>query len=120
VTLEPLGDLSRATVVHTRRHMTAPLRRKLDARGAGRYVAAGGIGWKVAQILLGRAHLMMHDRGTTWWDSVAPAALLLAAGGTATDARGEALDYARDVRHVAGLLFAAPGLLGPAVARLPR
>lgn len=120
VVLEPMDDLARATVVHTRRHMTAPLREKLDALGAGRCVAAGGIGYKAAQILLGRAHLMIHDRGTTWWDSVAPAALLLAAGGTATDARGEPLDYVRDVRHREGLLFAAPGLLVPALARLPR
>ena len=100
--------------------MTAALRTKLDLLGAGRYVAAGGIGYKVAQILLGRAHLMIHDRGTTWWDSVAPAALLLVAHGTATDARGEPLDYVRDVRHKKGLLFAAPGLLAPALARLLR
>lgn len=120
VKLEPIDDLARATVVHTRRHMTAPLRKRLDALGAGRYVAAGGIGYKVAQILLGRAHLMIHDRGTTWWDSVAPAALLLGAGGTVTDLRGEPLDYVQDVRHDKGLLFAAPGLLAPALARLPR
>jgi 3'(2'), 5'-bisphosphate nucleotidase len=99
--------------------MTPALRRKLDALGA-RCVAAGGIGYKVAQILLGRAHVMIHDRGTTWWDSVAPAALLLAAGGTATDATGAPLDYQRDVRHREGLLFAAPGLLAAVLARLPR
>ena len=118
ITLEPLFDLSRATVVHTRRHVTPALRRKLDRLLAARYVAAGGIGYKVAQILLGRAHLMIHDRGTTWWDSVAPAALLLAAKGTVTDASGAPLDYERDVRHREGLLFAAPGILAPALARL--
>jgi 3'(2'), 5'-bisphosphate nucleotidase len=114
-----IHDLSHATLIHTRRHMTPALRRKLDALGA-RCVAAGGIGYKVAQILLGRAHVMIHDRGTTWWDSVAPAALLLAAGGTATDATGAPLDYERDVRHREGLLFAAPGLLAAVLARLPR
>jgi 3'-phosphoadenosine 5'-phosphosulfate (PAPS) 3'-phosphatase len=61
---------------------------------------------------------MLHDRGTSWWDSVAPAAVLLAAGGTATDARGDPLDYTRDVRHGKGLLFAAPGLLALALPRL--
>jgi len=118
VTIAPLSDLGRATVIHTRRHLTPALRRKIERLGAGNSVAAGGIGYKVAQILFGRAHLMVHDRGTTWWDSVAPAALLLAAGGTVTDARGAPLDYARDVQHRAGLLCAAPGLLGPALARL--
>jgi 3'(2'), 5'-bisphosphate nucleotidase len=99
--------------------MTPALQEKLDALGAARLVPAGGIGYKVAQVLLGRAHLMIHDRGTTWWDTVAPAALLLAAGGTVTDARGAPLDYTRDVRHREGLLFAAPGLLAPVLARLP-
>jgi len=118
LTIAPLAELSRATVIHTRRHMTPALRRKLDRLDPARLVAAGGIGYKVAQILLGHAHLMVHDRGTTWWDSVAPAALLLAAGGTVTDARGAPLDFTRDVRHREGLLCAAPGLLAPARARL--
>jgi 3'-phosphoadenosine 5'-phosphosulfate (PAPS) 3'-phosphatase len=61
---------------------------------------------------------MLHDRGTTWWDTVAPAALLLGAGGTATDAHGDPLDYGSDTRHRRGLLFAAPGLLPPLRARL--
>jgi hypothetical protein len=36
-----------------------------------------------------------------------------------TDARGAPLDYVREVRHREGLLFAAPGLLSSALARLP-
>jgi len=118
VALEPLSDLARATVVHTRRHMTPALRHMLDRLGAGRCVPMGGIGYKVSRILLGEAHAMLHDRGTTWWDSVAPAALLLGAGGTVTDARGRPLDYATDTRHRDGLLFAVPGLLSPIRARL--
>jgi 3'(2'), 5'-bisphosphate nucleotidase len=118
VALPATDDLARATVIHTRRHMTPALRGALDRLGAGRSLAAGGIGFKAGQILLGRAHLMLHDRGTSWWDTVAPAAVLVAAGATATDARGDPLDYSTDVRHRAGLLFAAPGLLAHAAARL--
>jgi 3'(2'), 5'-bisphosphate nucleotidase len=116
-TLQPLADVTQATVVHTRRHMTPALRRMLDRLGA-RCVPMGGIGYKVSRILLGEAHAMLHDRGTTWWDSVAPAALLLGAGGTVTDARGRPLDYGTDTRHGEGLLFAVPGLLAPLCARL--
>jgi 3'-phosphoadenosine 5'-phosphosulfate (PAPS) 3'-phosphatase len=118
VRLAPLGDLSKATVVHTRRHMTARLRRMLDGLHAARCVPMGGVGYKAASILLGEAHAMLHDRGTTWWDSVAPAALVLGAGGTATDARGRPLDYRTDTRHGEGLLLAVPGLLAPLAARL--
>jgi 3'(2'), 5'-bisphosphate nucleotidase len=118
VTLEPLADVAEATVVHTRRHMTPTLRLMLDRLGAARLAPMGGIGYKVSRILLGEAHAMLHDRGTTWWDSVAPAALLLGAGGTVTDARGQPLDYGADTRHTKGLLFAVPGLLAPIRARL--
>jgi len=118
ISLASIADPGQATVIHTRRHMTGALRRMLERIAADRCIAAGGIGYKVAQILLGRAHAMLHDRGTTWWDSVAPAAVLLAAGGTVSDARGEPLDYTGDVRHRQGLLFAAPGLLAPLRERL--
>jgi 3'(2'), 5'-bisphosphate nucleotidase len=116
--LAPLADPARATVVHTRRHMTPALRKGLERLGAARYVPTGGIGYKVSRILLGEAHVMLHGWGTTWWDSVAPAALLLGAGGTVTDARGDPLDYVRDERHDRGLLFAVPGLLSALRARL--
>jgi len=118
VALAPLADIAQATVVHTRRHMTPKLQRMLDALGAARCVPMGGIGYKVSRILLGEAHAMLHDRGTTWWDSVAPAALLLGAGGTVTDASGQPLDYGTDTRHRTGLFFAVPGLLAPCRARL--
>lgn len=118
--LAPLADVAQATVVHTRRHMSSRLRSMLDALGAARCVPTGGIGYKVSRILLGEAHAMLHDRGTTWWDSVAPAALLLGAGGTVSDASGQPLDYRTDTRHDGGLLFAVPGLLAPIRARLAR
>jgi 3'(2'), 5'-bisphosphate nucleotidase len=105
VALPAAADLAHATVIRTRRHMTPALRRMLDGIGAGREIAAGGIGYKVAQILLGRAHLMLHDRGTSWWDSVAPGAVLVAAGGRVTDAHGNPLDYTTDIRHRQGLMF---------------
>jgi 3'-phosphoadenosine 5'-phosphosulfate (PAPS) 3'-phosphatase len=51
------------------------------------------------------------QRGTLWWDSVAPAAVLLAAGGSVGTARGEPLSYGGDgLEHEDGLLFTAPGL----------
>jgi 3'(2'), 5'-bisphosphate nucleotidase len=118
VALEALTDVARATVVHSRRSMTPALLGMLDRLGAARRVPMGGIGYKVSRLLLGEAHAMLHDRGTAWWDSVAPAALLLGAGGTVTDLRGLPIDYRADTRHREGLLFAVPGLLPALRARL--
>lgn len=118
VSLEPLRDPARAIVVHTRRHMTPELRRRLDGLRVARLVPVGGVGYKVSRILLGEAHAMLHDRGTTWWDSVAPAALLIGAGGSVTDAHGDPLDYGTDTRHRRGLLFAVPLLLDALRGRL--
>ena len=53
-----------------------------------------------------------------WWDSVAPAAILAAAGGEYGRADGTPLDYSGAPHHAHGLLFTVPGLLGPAAARL--
>jgi len=119
ITLAAGTDLAHATLVHSRRHVGAELRLALERLAVARLVPAGGVGYKAAQVLLGAAHLYLHTgRGTTWWDSAAPAALVIAAGGDAADARGQPLDYTGNVRHRDGLLFAAPGLLGPALARL--
>lgn len=119
VALHPGTDLAHATLVHSRRHTNEELRRAMERLGVARLVPAGGVGYKAAQVLLGAAHIYLHTgRGTQWWDSAAPAALVIAAGGDATDARGRPLDYTGSVRHRDGLLFTAPGLLGPALARL--
>ena len=80
---------------------------------------AGGAGYKAVQVLLGNAHIYVHARsGTKWWDSVAPAALITAAGGHAGNAEGEPLRYGGGLVHQSGLLFTAPGLGEAAAARL--
>ncbi|MHC4549316.1 MAG: 3'(2'),5'-bisphosphate nucleotidase CysQ family protein [Planctomycetota bacterium] len=116
----PCRDLERATAIHTRSHQGPGLEQALERLGVARRIEAGGVGFKAAQVLLGRAHLYLHTGGgTTWWDSVGPGALILAAGGAVADATGSPLRYdGRDVRHRRGLLFAAPGLCEVVAARL--
>ena len=111
----PLDD---AVVIHSRsrRESNRDAVRKL---GAGRTVQAGGAGYKAVQVLLGRAHVYVHARGgTKWWDSAAPAALILAAGGYAGNAEGGPLRYDGGVVHEHGLLFTAPGIGDAAANRL--
>jgi len=115
--LAALDNPSAATAIHSRSRLGDELSRALDRIGPAHRLAAGGVGYKVAQILLGRAHLYIHAwGGTSWWDSAAPAAVLLAAGGFVSNAKGGLLTYRDGFRHEDGLLFTAPGL-GEAVVR---
>jgi len=119
VALAPLADPSRAVVVHSARHAARRVEAAVRKLRPLRTVAVGGVGFKATRLLCGEAHLYLHPgSGVSWWDSVAPAALLLAAGGTATTEAGDPLRYAAGPGHRGGLLFAVPGLLAPALARL--
>ncbi|MGH7162057.1 MAG: 3'(2'),5'-bisphosphate nucleotidase CysQ family protein, partial [Planctomycetota bacterium] len=91
------GDAASTVAIHTRTHEPSRVRAELAKRGITRMIEAGGVGYKVAQLLLGRAHLYLHPRGgTAWWDSVGPAAILLAAGGAVATASGAPLVYRPD------------------------
>jgi 3'(2'), 5'-bisphosphate nucleotidase len=116
------NDLPAATLIHSRFHRGSKLEHAVERLGVKDRIAAGGVGYKATQVLLGRAHIYLHaGGGTTWWDTVAPAALILAAGGVVANAAGAPLRYsAGDLRHRRGLLFAAPGVGERAAARLGR
>jgi 3'(2'), 5'-bisphosphate nucleotidase len=56
---------------------------------------------------------------TKMWDTCAPAALLLAAGGVVTDLRGHPLDFrAPSVTHPRGVVATPHDLHAPILARL--
>jgi len=119
VTLPRLTDPSRAIAIHSRSHQSARLKEALRRLAPARTVPAGSIGYKVGWLLSGRAHLYLHPKGgTMWWDSVGPAALVMAAGGSASDATGTPLDYTAALDHPDGLLFCVPGLAEAALARM--
>lgn len=104
-------DLAHATLVHSRTHKSRALREAIARLGVGDRMEAGSVGYKVAQILLGRAHVYLHPGpATKWWDSAGPGAVLRAAGGDVRNSRGEPLRYAETWNHRHGLLFTGPGL----------
>jgi len=109
--VDGIESLAEATLVHTRSHVSPSLARVIEKLAPARTVAAGSAGYKAAHILAGRAHVYVHpSRGTKWWDSVAPAALVRAVGGFFADAHAAPIRYEGDREHKRGLLFAVPGL----------
>jgi len=115
----PVEDPARAVAAHSRSHLDEATLALLDRLGVTGRFASGSVGYKVAAMLDGRAHLFAYPGSRCQlWDSAAPAAVWLAAGGTATDAEGAPLSYRGPLQHERGLVFAAPGLLEPVLAAL--
>lgn len=111
--------IDEAVAIHSRTRLDGRTEAILDRLGITERTPAGGIGFKIASMLTGRAHLYVYPSGgCKLWDTAAPAAIWAAAGGTVTDARGRPLRYDGPLRHEDGLVFAAPGLLDPVLTAL--
>lgn len=91
------------------------LARAADAAVAGAHAPvltpAGGAGYKILELVEGRADVYAHRRGIRKWDLCAGDALLRAAGGGLTDWGGEPICYCApaglEAIHVSGVLAAA-------------
>lgn len=90
-----VSDATLATMMVSRSHrppLIDPLAAKLKV---ARTLPCGSVGVKVARVVTGEADLYVHDGlGAKRWDSCAPEAVLLAAGGLFTDLDGALVDYA--------------------------
>jgi 3'-phosphoadenosine 5'-phosphosulfate (PAPS) 3'-phosphatase len=70
-----------------------------------RVISAHSVGVKAWRILDGSAGLYVHPRSIAEWDAAAPAAVLLAAGASATDLAGERLRFNSHSGRCPGLVF---------------
>ena len=96
------------TVITTMSHNNALVDRSVKAVKPGKLVRAGGSGYKILMVLEGEADVYLFPTpGTKKWDTCAGEALLLAMGGTLTDARGDVLDYS----HVPGRYLNSLGVV---------
>lgn len=68
-------------------------------------LSATSVGVKVWRIIAGIAGLYIHPRSIAEWDAAAPAAVLTAAGGTATDLTGRTLAFNTPGGRCDGLVF---------------
>jgi 3'(2'), 5'-bisphosphate nucleotidase len=88
------GELGAARLVSSRSHRSERLDRALNALGVGEIVRVGSAGLKGVEVARGAvdAYVAPHYAGKRW-DVCATEALVAAAGGHVTDARGEPVDY---------------------------
>ncbi|XP_037811705.1 3'(2'),5'-bisphosphate nucleotidase 1 isoform X1 [Lucilia sericata] len=87
-------------ITTTRSHSNAIVQAALDALVPTDVIKVGGAGYKVLQLLEGKAHAYVFaSPGCKKWDTCAPEAVLEAQGGCLTDMLGEHYSYASDVEH---------------------
>jgi 3'(2'), 5'-bisphosphate nucleotidase len=88
------ADLAHARAVVSRSHQSDRLLRLISDLGISQVVARGSAGLKAADVAAAHADVYFQPgRAGKRWDTCAPEAILVAAGGRATDASGEPIDY---------------------------
>lgn len=87
-------------ITTTRSHSNAIVQAALEALSPTDIIKVGGAGFKVLQLLEGKAHAYVFaSAGCKKWDTCAPEAVLEAQGGCLTDMLGEHYSYASDIEH---------------------
>lgn len=116
LTVSDVRDPRQATMVVSRSHRPAIVEPILDRLGIASVFPCGSVGVKVARIAARAADLYVHGgAGAKRWDTCAPEAVLVAAGGRFTDLSGAPIDYASADLHLRRGLVATNGPLHDAV-----
>lgn len=110
-----------ATLIVSRSHRPPIIEPLLARLGISKVVPCGSVGVKIARIATGEVDLYVHGGGgAKLWDSCAPEAVLLAAGGRFTDLHGAPIDYAGPGLKLARGLIASNGALQDAALAAAR
>ena len=113
------SEPSDLTVAVSRNHRGSRHDELIRKMGVGREATTGSVGLKIALIVDQKADLYIEPGDKTWaWDSCAPEALVVAAGGVMTDLAGKPLVYDPASLSNRGGLFAATAACAPLRAKL--
>ena len=97
----------------TRSHATEIVNSTINAVAPDEVLKVGGCGFKVLQLLEGKAHCYVFaSPGCKKWDTCAPETILEVEGGILTDIRGDHYKYGAEVEfpNKSGVLATAPGV----------
>lgn len=112
-------DFAAARCAVSRFHRSRSVDAKLAALGCKELVPIGSSGIKGVQVGTGQIELYAHpgQSGVKLWDACAPEAIVRAAGGVYTDAKGTPFDYRGPVAQGRGTLAANAELHAEAIRR---
>ncbi|VDK42745.1 unnamed protein product [Anisakis simplex] len=108
--IDIVRDRTERVVVTTRSHSTTTVADALEALKrnglADEVQPVGGAGYKVIRCLEGAAAYVFASAGCKKWDTAAPEAVIIAAGGKLTDVTGRQLYYGADaqINNTGGVL----------------
>jgi 3'(2'), 5'-bisphosphate nucleotidase len=116
------GTLTRARALCSRSHGSPALYRLFSDLGVSDFQPLGSAGLKGVRVAEGAADLYLSlGPSGKYWDSCALDAIVHAAGGKVTDARGEPIDYrAAGLSLDSGLVVANSALHAQVIARIAR
>ncbi|CAN90827.1 MULTISPECIES: 3'(2'),5'-bisphosphate nucleotidase CysQ family protein [Sorangium] len=110
-----------ATLIVSRSHRPKEIEPLLARLGISKVVPCGSVGVKIARIATGEVDLYVHGGGgAKLWDSCAPEAVLLGAGGSFTDLSGAPIDYNGPGLKLGRGIIASNGALQAAVVAAAR
>lgn len=94
LSVSKVSDPREATLMVSRSHRPPMVASLAERLGIARIVPCGSVGVKIARLVLGPGDLYVHDGGgAKLWDTCAPEAVLVAAGGRFSDLDGAPIDY---------------------------
>jgi len=109
---------SRMVIAVSRSHRSARVDRIAAQVGITEQIRLGSVGLKVGLMCEGRAHLYIHAGNQTHlWDTCAPEAILLEAGGNLTDLAGKPLAYSGPQLRNPNGVIASNGVVHARVVR---
>src|SRR5690606_11163313 len=120
VQVSDIAELASAQLVASKSHRDSTMDQVKSALGISNEMNIGSVGLKLGVIALGERDLYVNPSPkTSSWDTCAPEALLVEAGGTLTDLHGDPLRYdSREIHNTRGLLASNGRVHQAAVAKL--
>ena len=120
IRVSDLDDLAEARMVVSRSHPSDRMKQVVAALGVTRIAPRGSAGLKAADVASRRADLYLQPgHAGKRWDTCAPEAIVVSAGGVASDAAGQPIDYAGpELTNTRGFLATNPKLHRQVLDRL--
>jgi 3'(2'), 5'-bisphosphate nucleotidase len=115
----PAKSFESARCAVSRFHRSAKVEAQLAKLGGITMVPTGGAGIKAVRVASGAVDIYAHPSNgpVKLWDAAAPDAIVRAAGGVFTDARGREFDYRGPYAQLEGTVAANPVLHAEAIRR---
>ena len=119
IAVSQVATAAELRLVVSKSHRSADIDRVKQQLGISNELNIGSVGLKLCVIAAGQRDLYVNPAAKTKaWDTCAPEAILVAAGGKLTDLFGRPIDYTKELAHRRGLVASNGRAHGEVIAKL--